>query len=392
MRSSSDTPFVLRYAYVINVAASLVVAGLTWFVPTPADMTSWVFHTLLATITWVVADYFGAALIFRYGLSGFTSELKQAYTKLLIGFLLVGVGFLQLPLMPLLHAEKTPWFAYGGVAIPFAVGIGYVYAGIRGFARLFGVRSILMSPWVLLGLVFMGGILSMFIPNGTPNVPISNSTLAISKFAEMGPILFNVATALLCLRTRKRAGSAYIPALAWLSVYLLSDSGGALLGFVIRFIQPGNNIIIDSGLAYVPYVFGSLALAKAATEFIAIRYGRDVVLPPDEQTFFGRPISTPSSTETVIDVITYIAGFASNANVIDPLLDPMRVMTATRDPGAFTDTEQEQLAHTYLRLERYLSEQEPVRHYSRQELHDIMRQRFPNVLTNNKRFADTILA
>jgi len=368
-------------------AALLAVPLATLLVPAPSGYRPGVFHSLFFITTFIIVAYLTAAALFIRGLDGFTQELKHAYGLFVTGFCLIGIGYMQLTILPLIHQYDSWWVKYGFIGIPFFAGMACLYMGIRGYAKLFQVRSIFVSIWATAGITLAAGIASIFAPTATPNIPIDTITLHTAQLGQTVPLVVTAAAAVLCYQSRRRAGSAYIPALAWLYIFLLLDAIGCAAGIVIRLMQPGNNIILDSGLAYSLYVVSSIALIKSAIEFNKIRYGRDNSLPPDEQTFFGKPFDNAVSTDTVAGVITYLAGFASDATAIDPILDTMRIMTSTRDPGPFTEQEQRQLAKTYLQLEYYLSETDPVRRYSRDELQALLRTRFAAVLAENKAFA-----
>lgn len=384
--SYKHTAGINHLAYT-SFGISAGISLLTLLIPTPNGYASGPFHSLCCILAFMIAEYIGAALLFFVELREFTEQLQRAYRLFVAGFLLLAIGYTQLPLIPLLNGEDTPWVMYGGIAIPFFAGVACVYLSIRGFAKLFQVRSIFMSLWATAAIVLAVSTLSMLVPNGAPNIPVAQTVLQASKFTNTIPLVLVVASCVLCYKARQRAGSAYIPALAWLFLCLVVDAASGIGGFIVRFIQPGNNPLFINGLVYSAYVVNSVILLKAAVEFNKIKYGRDTLLPPDEQTFFGKPFAPQSHEKSVADVITYLAGFASDARAIDPILDDMRIMTATRDPGPFSEQEQIRLAHVYIGLARYLADEDPVRRYTQDELRAILQTRFATVLGQNKAFA-----
>lgn len=370
---------------------AVVAAVLTLFMPAPSELSATTFHTLFFITTFMIITHFGGALLFVLGLRGFSVHLKRTYGWLVTGFVMLALGLIQIPFLSIFRLETSFWSTYGFVSIPFVVCIVCLYVGARGFAKLFGVKNILMSPWAAVGLALFISILSVPLPSIVPaNLPVA--TLAISKFGAILPATFNLWTAILSYKARKQAGSLYIPATAWLATYFILDSACSMLGVVFRYVDPASNSAFDSGYLYIGYAIAGIALLKAAIEFNKIAEGRDTLLLPQQQTFFGRPKNAgPVSTVSLPDVLTYVAGLSSSMNTIDPLLDDMRVVTANHEAGTpFDLIEQKRLATTYLRLERYLAETEPVRSITREELQATIESRFGPVLTENTVFTQGI--
>lgn len=72
---------------------------------------------------------------------------------------------------------------------------------------------------------------------------------------------------------------------------------------------------------------------------------------------------------TFLDVVVYIAGLASRPTEVDPILDPVRELTARLAPDEpLTEAHEDTLCVVYLNLERYLTTKEPLRTFTRQEL------------------------
>lgn len=82
---------------------------------------------------------------------------------------------------------------------------------------------------------------------------------------------------------------------------------------------------------------------------------------------------TDSSATKIItsplDLVTNTASLASNLTDIDPLLDPVRKITATYSPEeALSLTDNEELFNVYLALEQYLTTNDPIRTFTKKEL------------------------
>lgn len=73
----------------------------------------------------------------------------------------------------------------------------------------------------------------------------------------------------------------------------------------------------------------------------------------------------------------YAASLASNMQLIDPILDGLRSITARLQPGeTLTKADQAALGDVYLKLERYLTKQEPLRSFTAAELRTRLYNRF----------------
>jgi hypothetical protein len=383
----------LRTIATTSVVLAAVGAGLTLFVHAPSDdMAASEFHSLFLVTAVMIISHFGATLLFVMGLKGFSATFKGTYRWLVAGFVLLAFGFLQLPFINLFHFQETVWSRYGLVALPFVASVVSLYVGARGFAKLFGVRSILTSGWAVAGLTLVLSAASMFLPNATPNEPLPATTIQISKFFVALPALLNLWAAILGYQARKRAGSLFIPAMAWLALYLIMDSVCSLSGLAARLLQPGHNAAFDGGYMFILYALAGIVLVKAGVEFNKIRFGRDVVLPASEQTFFGRPrrAAATAGQGRLTDIITYTAGLASDTRAVDPILDELRSVTASVQPGqGFAPDQQQRLADTYLKLETYLSQQEKVRPISSEELRGSIQLQFAPILAQSPVFAQT---
>ncbi len=80
---------------------------------------------------------------------------------------------------------------------------------------------------------------------------------------------------------------------------------------------------------------------------------------------------------SVLDIVVYTAGLASNPQQIDPYLDQIRLITAKTSSDSFTAEQQATMRKVYLELEDYLVSKEPLRKFTRQDL----RARFPRQFT-----------
>jgi hypothetical protein len=75
-----------------------------------------------------------------------------------------------------------------------------------------------------------------------------------------------------------------------------------------------------------------------------------------------------ASIDNLVDAIIYLAGLVSNPSAIDPLLDDLRRITTRIKDGNLSASEQKQLTTTYLNIEEYLINKEPLRSFNKEEL------------------------
>lgn len=86
-------------------------------------------------------------------------------------------------------------------------------------------------------------------------------------------------------------------------------------------------------------------------------------------SLFGTTQKTSEDVKTVLDMVTYVAGLASNRQMVDPLLDPVRSITANLTPGQMPSPDDTKtLLGIYLKIEAYLITKEPIRAFTKEEL------------------------
>ena len=85
--------------------------------------------------------------------------------------------------------------------------------------------------------------------------------------------------------------------------------------------------------------------------------------------FGADPHQDMDEVKTALDLVTYAANLTSNPSNIDPLLDTVRRITAGLTPGQTPSEENIQiLLGVYLKIEVYLTKEEPIRTFSKNEL------------------------
>jgi hypothetical protein len=377
----------------IATALAIVVSALSIWVPTPEGQVWINFHgSLLASFSMAIV-HLGAVAIFMLGLRGYTPRFRAAYIMLSACVATLAVAYLQIPVIGIANMLTSPWITYGGVVIPFIAAIVLTYLGIRGFARLIGVKSRLGSVWLVMGVSIAGGIVGSFLPHGESAGGTAQQAQLLIGIEVSVTLLVAFAT-LLAYITRKHAGVSYMPSLAWLTLYLFLSTLVNFAYVVAIFIKPDHNWVIDTNLIFMPYFFNGLVLMRTAIEFNKVRaVDADPVPLANAFTFFGKPKGqVDAQSQTPIDVILYMSTLVSNVAAIDPILDDIRIVTAKmRSPasgvGAALDASQLQsLASVYRKLESYLVEQEQVRVFTKDTLRESVKAQFASSLAAYPQF------
>ncbi|HSX35072.1 MAG TPA: hypothetical protein VLF62_05520, partial [Candidatus Saccharimonadales bacterium] len=180
-----------------------------------------------------------------------------------------------------------------------------------------------------------------------------------------------IATAVLCYHIQQKASVSYKKAMQWfvvtqltlVAITIITIGAIGLYGTRHWFMEGGYSILVQAVFA--------LAILKAAYEFNAINEA------PEQEPGAVIP-STPEAGQpahaNLTDIIIATAKKASDSTAIDPLLDGMRRVTSGALPGQpLSPADEVTLTRTYQRLEHYLTEEDPVRRYTKDELRSLIR-------------------
>lgn len=93
--------------------------------------------------------------------------------------------------------------------------------------------------------------------------------------------------------------------------------------------------------------------------------------------FFAAAKTNTASTSAV-DAVTYLASLASDPASIDPVLEDLRELTATAQPGQpLPEKSQMVLAKVYQELEKHLVEHERLRTFTKETIQAKVAEKFP---------------
>lgn len=359
---------------VLGMAASFLA-------PTPKGNDWFAFHTLYAVSLGTAIGLGGAAILFLFGLGVFTDRLKHAYRLICFAFVMLGIGFFQMPLILYIVDFSSFWKNNVSTALFNLVAIVMVYVGTRSLAKLFGVKGLAANPWAQLVGAILFSVLVILIPHvptSTPDAKL-NASLGATAFS-----VYNMGMAGVLIYLTKRVASVmYTKALAWMTVSLGVIALGGLLNIVAAKAFGDQQWYLVGAFPFVPLFIGALCMVRAAYCFNSIATTANDTHGWVARNFFGDPVQPPSKAlPTSIDIVMYAATLVSNPRLIDPILDKFRQITARRKPGVEIPAEDEaELREIYLQIEGYLLSKEPIRKFTKETLRQSIAQRLR--LTNS---------
>ena len=320
-----------------------------------------IFVSAAATILHLVIPY-----VFHLGLSKFKPELRHSYRLMFIGIVLLAASYGQTVVITLAYAWNSFWVTYGLIALPFLLSVLFIYAGVRAFARILRI-STLATSFIFTGTVgiTVGAICAYLTYLLRPASDVSAWLSA--AIVGWDTVFFSVA-ALVAGHIRRTASAQYTNALAWLAVglwaYMLASIHYLI---VIMCFGTDGNWYYTYNMPIIALSAAAFVLAQAAFAFV--RIGQATPGRWFTSFFGGQIASNPDRAVSLIDIIVYMAQQVSDPRAVDHDLDVMRSITADMRSGeTLTVDDQEHLAELYLKLEDYLTIDEPLRIYTQQDL------------------------
>lgn len=307
-----------------------------------------------------------ATILFLTSLRAFKKELKVAYILLAIGILMFGLTQMQLPLSNVITVDplKLSWF----IVTASLLGSAIMFWAIIKFARLLNIRTGWSSPLIVVPGALVLAFLSTFLPHA-PLEGISEKTIdgIFATFIASGSLC--LATGITTLHIRSVLGNKYKAAMSWLAVAAFMAAFGCLHETVVKQLPYFNQfeVYFTYGIALWPFLATAILFLLASLSF--------------RQTS-QQALQLPENA-TSLDVITYTAQLASNPLEIDTTLDKMRHITATHISGdKLTKTDETTLIGVYLTIEKYLTTKDPLRKFTKEELRDMLPEKFRHQLSN----------
>lgn len=304
---------------------------------------------------------FAAIPLFVTALKDFKHGLRRAYTLLCVGIILYGIGQLQFPLFEIV--DGSAWVNSGAVILPYLISIGCIFMGVRRFGKLVGLKGLLLAPWAVLPLAVVVAAASGLVVKG------DQATVIQFELFLAVILLFSTLTV---LRIRSITAERYRYSLTLLAASLGMLVFAAIHHMFTATVLGESNAYTNSALVLWPPCLSALLFMGVGYSFATI----------------GSRDASATGNTSPVDVITYVASFASNPAAIDKSLDTLRGITATLgDKDASLSKQQETaLATLYKDLERYLITNEPLQQFTKVGLREMVRTRFQFNPTNTSVF------
>lgn len=326
--------------------------------------------TMVLSVTAAVLNLL-AIPFFLNGLKYFKSGLKQACITLCIGIGLFGLAQVQLPLISLF--EWGFWINSGGLAIPYLLGVIGIFLGIRLFARLLSIKSLLSSSLLAL---FVTIIVSVGVA-ALPHVKVATDELSydIALALSIWNSVFITFAAILAFRIRQNIGPAYTHSMTWLFRALVIISFAGWHYTVVQLTMTTGHWYYDYSLTILPFVAGAFVLVLAGRSFNSI----NMPVETDEVTpVRSRKVQKAAPDAWLeLDIVLYLASLVSNPTEVDVILDDVRLVTAHSQPGqALPEKDKQILARVYTQLENYLLHKDALRVFTLKDLRQGIAKKF----------------
>lgn len=371
----------LQIITIVTVVLAMLGGALVLLIPVPAGELPLRFYSWFVISAMISTLQVGATMALMLSLRNFSAELKKAYTFMAAGFILLGVSLLQFPLISAFGLTETILLKGGIVVLPFFLTALLIYLGFRKFAKIMDIKTHWNSVILSLMAAFIVGGIVYFLPHAE----IASTEIEFRSAMSLSAVdatLWLIAV-WLAYRVKRRASPLYAPAFGLILYTMVVMVISVLSYLVISLTIAEESVVLDAGGPFLVYYISGILLFKAAFEFYKIGSTDELTLV----NIAGEKPVTSDQPQDVIDVVTYFAQFASNPRTIDPILDRLRFITSSLKAGqSLSEDQQSTLAAIYVDLEKYLIEQEPVRKFTKEEIREILHERFAATKNINQTF------
>lgn len=352
---------IIRIVTIIIVLVAAAASSLPFVVPSTSGSLPKDFESAAALTIFFAILGIGAALLFGLGLSGFKTAFRKSYAFLCAGLTLHGLGMMAFPIIIM----YTPFFRSDLPKIlgdlPYLVGTVLIYLGLLYFARLLELKTKAIQLKLVLPAALGIALLTWLLPH--VGLATSDLTFDLVQSILWFECIFSILSLVLIVKLRRTASLRYTRPLSWLLTALVLNSlAGLVYVGMYYFLVPGE------AAAATVYELVGLVYALTNSVFMIAGYSFNRLT---------RAVEQQQPNGTIIDVLIYMAGLASQPRAVEPLMDPLRVVTASYVPGRpLTDKSLAQLAATYENVESYLITKEPLRKFTRDDLRRSIQHKF----------------
>ncbi|MDB5165849.1 MAG: hypothetical protein JWM00_739 [Candidatus Saccharibacteria bacterium] len=313
---------------------------------------------------------------FLVGLKRFKTELRRAYILLCVGIGIFGLAQVQLPLVNLFHASA--WVNTGAVAVPYLIGVICIFWGVRLLAGLLSIKTLWTSGLLALFATVVVSLAASFLPHVT--VATDELSYDIALMLSIWNSVFITFAAVLAYKVRQKIGESYTHSINWLFRALVILSFAGWHYFATQLLFTAGDWYYDYSFAIVPFLAGAFALVIAGFTFdsIDVRRREGAVIPlPALATAPKEALTTTLSPSQELEVVLYVTNLVSNPTDIDTALSEIHQIASRTQLGRAPSLEdQKRVDSIYLRLEDYLLHRDPLRVFTRDELHGRIAHRF----------------
>lgn len=354
-------------AWTTLVVASLAAVA-SLLIPVPAGEDSTNFYVSLMPAVATPLLYIGGSVVLFMGFGAFTNKLRRPYVIISIGLTVWGLSYLLLPLLVITNQINNNYVL--AVAALGSTGTALLtFIGIRMLAKLFTIEALAGKWWFVIVTILVVSALIAVAPHAPYDAPELESDTA--NVMIMLPNIFFLIGGYLVLLIKRRASVAFTNALAWLYLSMFFTAVLAFGGSTIASLalgSAGNHIV--NAVAIFPSCVAAALFLRSAYSFNKITESADVEGLSVARNFFGKPLKPRGQEDTTsVDIVTYVAGLASNPLEIDSLVDPVRRVTSNMQSGQkVSQADQQTLMDAYLKIEEYLVTKESLRVFTRDNL------------------------
>lgn len=285
----------------------------------------------------------------------FKSASRRAYYLIIAGIFLFAVAQIEQIAMALTMAFYPRLPDSLGVTVisllflvPFSASLFALYFGLRKLIHILNIKTIWRS--IVFTLLF-----SLLIAGLCLLLPLSDPSLAqvFQILLFCGGITF--AATLLASRIARTINSSYRPAMLWMVAGLSTLTAAIVLEGILKGTELVHSIFVQYCMDLLPFLLAAFLFLQVGRAFKSATFTR---------------LPTKASH---VDTIIYTAQLVSDPKAIEPILDNVRIITAKNNTNLNTQDTQT-LLEVYLKLENYLIEKEPLRHFTA----DSLRERLPS--------------
>jgi hypothetical protein len=302
------------------------------------------------------------AVLFLLAIKGFKQALKVGYRFMSAGSLMLLAGVIEIYALQAIGASKQPW-AGPVQEVPFILMAVFFYIGIRAFAKVIWAQSWLTKPKI----VFPGAaILGLLMGFGPGLLGPGDLYEPIPTIRFIGLALFTCSL-LLAYKVLTKTSPLYARAFTWFVAFFSLTVFNTFCGF----LQDASWMGWFGQASVVLYLVAGVLLSITALQFNRVAYAEK-----------AKPVKLDqAAAKSSVDIIVFLAGFASSQETTQPIMDRLRAVTAKiPTDGNPTPEQQVQLAGIYLSLEDYLVNIEPLRKFEQKTLREMIELQFKDAV------------